>query len=846
MRNTLNLKRYMNIFIIFVLFVITSEKLEIIDMNITNVEVSFSEASNFHFISQSPDSLPNNIKIQIEGDNSDINYIISYYKDDYTFTNRNQLSQSLSGKAFMWLNKEQIKKGFYLSVECSDSSCNYSLKMILKENIELELGQPYSYYITEDNKETIFVIKGNPYDIEIYRDLYYSKVSIWAKGNFDLNTELKLEEYEKHPKYNAYLVYMEEPQPIEYTFIVKGTVGDFINVGALFFDGYDICGHIIKDLGLEISPFFAKGILDDAYFLFANDKETINTIYHFDYDHDYSDFLNNEYSFIKNYTQIFMRLDPYEKYSFFYLQYIEYTNHKTSENKTIEFYPPQNLGSTYERNIKKDKTIGLIPMKPEIDYKYLTYHTAVKQGEFKAFIYKCENYPLCKIDSDSLKNYEELIDFNSASISYDKSQYQDKISPISKIQNILVLTCKTELCKLFTSMYTNKNKLNIILSVPYYKYIKENNEDNYFMSIRKDILNSFFIVPGKAYIYINIEEISGEIEIIAKENEGYLNKKLIKFNIDNLEDFSLKIKSKKNSIYSIGASIHTDEIDLLTPQINYLLKLNNKVKENTLIFVDDVKTDNSNYFSFFSQVCDIEVKYSDSLIKGNENYYQDYQNINSNTKFIQYKVNKKENKEDNCLFSTSMFNLKNKKNSIPLGAKMKYPFIFNEKNKEMTLMFFAPEKSGNLIINISIGNNEEYNLDLFFNTKKIKSYELNESYSFEVNSDEIKTCSNNNQPCRINMDVQSKNEKDSKIEIEVIQMKEENNRDDDKDSPKNDHKKLYIILGVVGGVILIVLIVLIFVLKYKKKNSSNLNDEIKESFEPDGTNEMTLLQKENN
>ena len=58
-----------------------------------------------------------------------------------------------------------------------------------------------------------------------------------------------------------------------------------------------------------------------------------------------------------------------------------------------------------------------------------------------------------------------------------------------------------------------------------------------------------------------------------------------------------------------------------------------------------------------------------------------------------------------------MFNLDKQKYSIVLGSKVKYSFIFNEKNKEMTFMFIAPEKSDKLKINIKIENNEEYDLN---------------------------------------------------------------------------------------------------------------------------------------
>ena len=404
---------------------------------------------------------------------------------------------------------------------------------------------------------------------------------------------------------------------------------------------------------------------------------------------------------------------------------------------------------------------------------------------------------------------------------------------------MLVLTCKTETCKLFTSMYTDKNKLNVIMSVPYYKYIKKNNEENYYMTINKAFLNSFSIAPGNGYVYINIEEISGKIEITPKENENYLNKKLIKFNLDKLDDFSLKIKAINDSIYSIGASIHTDDIDLLTPQIDYLLKLNSNTNLNNLIFVDDSKSVNPNYFRFFSQDCNIQVKYSDSPINGNEGFYQDYQNIDSKTKFIQYKINKEENKVDNCLFSTSMFNLNNENPSLTLGPNIKYPFIFNEKLKKIQFRHSISQKDIDTKINLTISNNEKYNLVLLLNSKEIQNKEISKSVNIYLNPNQLKNCANDNQPCNVIFLLESKNGKESKVEIEIIPGEGDNKKE------KKDRTMLYIILGVVGGVIIIALIILILFLKYKKKTGSDLTEEIRDSLGPEGTNEMTLLQKDN-
>ena len=155
------------------------------------------------------------------------------------------------------------------------------------------------------------------------------------------------------------------------------------------------------------------------------------------------------------------------------------------------------------------------------------------------------------------------------------------------------------------------------------------------MNINKAFLNSFSLLSDELYIYINLEVLSGDIEITNSKNEYKFNKtSLISFKIEELNDFSLEIKANIDSIYSISASLHTENIDLLMPQINNLLKINTKTNENSLIFIDEAPETTPYYFGFLSKDCDIEVKHLDSLINGQENFYQDYQNIDINDKSI--------------------------------------------------------------------------------------------------------------------------------------------------------------------------------------------------------------------
>ena len=125
-------------------------------------------------------------KIEVKGETNK-DFIISYYKDD--FKNRKQLSKSISGKALMWLNKAQMQGVYNISVECDAYPCKLSLSLELKDKIEINLGDaPYAYYVTKDNKEVDFHIKGKIKDSNPKE----CKISIWAKGNKNIVSSLSI------------------------------------------------------------------------------------------------------------------------------------------------------------------------------------------------------------------------------------------------------------------------------------------------------------------------------------------------------------------------------------------------------------------------------------------------------------------------------------------------------------------------------------------------------------------------------------------------------------------------------------------------------------------------------
>ena len=186
---------------------------------------------------------PTYLKITTKGkgteDQSKTNHIISYYQNGKNINEREQLSQSETETTIMYLNKNQLKSDFYISVQCRKYPCSYDFVLESKEYAELNLEDSFSYYVTESNQQMKFNISGipnTPYEKETATK---KTITIYAIGNLEINTELgdKIE-YIKHKKYNAYLIKISELNKLyEFILTIKGKPGDLINVGSHFHDG---------------------------------------------------------------------------------------------------------------------------------------------------------------------------------------------------------------------------------------------------------------------------------------------------------------------------------------------------------------------------------------------------------------------------------------------------------------------------------------------------------------------------------------------------------------------------------------------------------------------------------
>ena len=380
----------------------------------------------------------NYIKIEVECLDDGNEIAISYYQKDSNFKERKQLSYNFSKSTFMWLNKNQFKNNFYFSINCKLSFyCEYNLHIYKKKYAELNIGDIYTYYVTEENKDMTFLININytKYNNSI-SDINNSKISIWARGgNNNINSKLEPNSFTNlmNDKYQAYLLYKNEININEHYYLkVEGNIGDLINVGSLLFDGNNTCPLIFKNLGTEITGFFKENIFEKNCFKFIGSND--NSFNQFIYDFEIKNSIENaEFNYFKNYTLVCLNFNKTYKYDeyLYSLQYIR----NVRNNRLNYLVSPLIIGKNYIISLNKKETIGLIPTKPDTDFNFLTYHVNGILGEFNYSVFECSSYPFCY--SFILKQKNIKYNDGSYSISYTKNEYNN--TPISSTQKVLFI-----------------------------------------------------------------------------------------------------------------------------------------------------------------------------------------------------------------------------------------------------------------------------------------------------------------------------------------------------------------------------------------------------------------------
>lgn len=813
-------------FFIFLFFVLSFAK-----SNFIEIEIKEEKYSNKYTINSESEFSKflikgikyfNYLKIVVEskGQYSTLNPIISYYQNDSNLMTRKQLSQGLVGSSTMWLNKEQIKENFYLTVECPKTPCNYELYITKLNTTELIINEQYTYYVTEQNQNLSFSL------LMIDQDKYKEqsekyKMSVWARGNRDIKTKLEGITYDKLSKYNYYRINFDDYIKLETRckFVVNGKIGDLINIGFYIFSEedhgeYKFLNFISKlpNNGIEMTNYL-KPYENHTYNFLEGDITSISYAYDFD---NKKQFKYEESNFIYSYGDDL----------FYSLPFLSTTKYDGEGNNK---FSPQINGIYYFRGIEKGTIVGLIPMKPEEDFNILTYEIFQNYGTNEIFIYECDNYPLChldKIDNNKLIKVEE---YKSYYYSYRKNEWDENITPISKNQKMLLIKCKEgieflerNLCAVNVNMKTDKNKI----------YLTDFNDYNAgnFRFIAKDSQNSFYFKGDDKIKYLNIEVFSGDIDITLSINQydkyEINNKKL--FIIPKNVPFDITLKGKENSVYSIY-DYHSDFLESGFDQVglNYL----HIIKDDNITFMPldyyDITNDKyPYYFGIFPLNCDIIISNNNTKdeieLKKNE-FYQKIINF-FDTKYTLKK--EKDEKESSCLFYTSLYQLDDIY-GITLSHNISQSFKFEQNYDTLKFSYPHTQKDNDISLELNLINEGKYKIELYLNNVKFNDSTIEANDTITLKSTDIKNKTNNfREICKILIKIQSQNkEKESILNINIKSISSDNNNNNNNKTNRNIKVIVIIAIALVSIIGIILVVVILICLKTISQNK-NLSVEV--------------------
>jgi len=202
-----------------------------------------------------------------------------------------------------------------------------------------------------------------------------------------------------------------------------------------------------------------------------------------------------------------------------YFYSMEWKEERKKYFNRLNQFSPLIDGAMYQNNQHNDEIVGLIPMKPDDDFQYLTYYVKEYSHLFNASILNCYNYPLCTMNQ-----------------TYEKSL-------------LLLRVNDKSYCDIFFNMYTKKNNVTLRPEVTLLKSIKKNSEENFIVSLstflNQNVIKEYDI--SKFKFFLNVKILSGEIEVELKGANlyKYANKYLYEKESGRTDFFNFKIKAKK-------------------------------------------------------------------------------------------------------------------------------------------------------------------------------------------------------------------------------------------------------------------------------------------------------------
>ena len=424
-----------------------------------------------------------------------------------------------------------------------------------------------------------------------------------------------------------------------------------------------------------------------------------------------------------------------------------------SDLKRADFYSPQMHGLMYRRQTPGKKVVFFHHTKrnnKKGDYTY--FYMRVIRGNAEMYIHTCDDFPNCNYDINKIDNIKNSYTVNNINnIYYGKFLSSNEKSPVSSIQNLFVVACKsTRSCIYETLIYDSEDKIKLKPFHRFSQFLSTGQTDLFKFNVHED---------GIEKVIVGLYTISGDVKLSAyritdvninKTNTFLMNKQEIIYTSTSFNnEFNVFVTAMKNSFYSIEYRLvrkNNDTVILLQGS-SYLETIYTEKRQYKSIYIMHYGRNRTNscFQSFFYGLnCKFSIereKYNSTIKKEiTKNNFLGIDIIPNNTESIDedYKIrllkyNVKfeimddviQNENIPCMFYISSlqnsYNKEQQSNSsyrdreLLISENINYNIKINKNNKGMRFVYPHTNINQNIFIQFNKEDKEELSIYFYFN-----------------------------------------------------------------------------------------------------------------------------------
>ena len=684
----------------------------------------------------------------------------------------------------------------YLTIACFTSVCSYQFSILEINEIDISRNGQYTYFTTDKKniQNTFKILRADSTEEEGF-------LTFWATGSKDIimnakyfdeikktETTINIDELEngKYAFINEanYPAYYEENSSSNYFLIeVTSTANSLVTVGVNL--------NLIKSSNEEIIPTKYLPNSKEIYGILNNNSpkqcfdfgiESTQTLNYYlnvlDFQRNININLVNKNGDIINTNEIkegsILLTISSESAGYYYCltkknndeinaSFVLQVTYDINNNYYKNIYSPQINGFFYERYLESGQFAfytGLSSMKYKTE---LRYYLKKIEGFPEMYFVKCETFPYCKFDINSLP--PDSIKPTKINEMFSYSIYKTEITTnISPQQYVLLVYCNPgQNCSFETNFYTELDKVVLKKEKKLYQTIMDEGQTNFVIKLDGENINY-------RQVFVNFLTFSGDISIKYEIDEFKIrefvagNKKY--FVLDSISNKKLNSKLKNEiyfyvtgemaSYYSVDYKLIIDDTDkiIMTEEsgLNYLETIEPKVGYKTISLINKRRNDNRNFMiNFFSLNCEIEVTRKinenekkleninylsqDVLLNSDEeynsqtyNYLMQIVKMDNVTKFdtnwcMIYVSSIEQNYEDDLYY---------KKRQLLVSEGVINQVILSKSFPKIEYMYPHINPSGYVIINLNMETNSKINIKINIENKIYKEITTGRSQYFII------------------------------------------------------------------------------------------------------------------